>query len=135
MKKWIMLIMGMLIVCAGYWLMLRTDQQTLGWRYYYLPQYEAYDLGYPDGGIIYKSSEQNVFSQIIIHGSVIAMNENSAFIIALQCKNDSTANSTFHSMNYYIIDRKTDAIYGPYKEEEYLVKREELEVPRNLQLQ
>lgn len=130
-----MVIIGMLIVCAGFMIMLRIDQQTSGERYYYLPEYEAYDLGFPDGGIIYKSSEHNVFSQIIIHGNVVAMNENSAFIIALQRNNESTANSTLHSMNYYIIDRKTDAIYGPYKEEEYLVKREELQVPRNLQLQ
>lgn len=134
MKKWIIAIIVLLIVCGVLFLITRTDEQTLGENYYYLPEYEAYDVGYPEGGIIYKSSERYLFSNIIIHGNVIRMNDNKGFIIAMQLKNDSTKIDKNELLHYFIIEKKSDLIYGPYKKEEYLQKREELGVPKELQL-
>ena len=41
------------------------DDQNLGNNYFYLPMYEAYDIGY-EGSIIYKSHKKLLFSDIII---------------------------------------------------------------------
>jgi len=35
---------------------------------------------------------------------------------------------------YWIIDKRTDDIYGPFKWDEYMKKRKELGVPKELKL-
>ncbi len=134
MKKWIIAILVTLLLCGVLFLIMRNDEQILGENYYYLPEYEAYDVGYPEGGIIYKSSEKNLFSNVIIHGNVIRMNDNKNFIIAMQLKDDSAKIDKQQLLHYFIIEKKSDLIYGPFKKEEYLQKREELGVQRELQL-
>ena len=47
------------------------DDQNLGDNYYYLPKYEAKDIGYPGGAIVYKSAEKNIFKEVKIEGEVI----------------------------------------------------------------
>jgi hypothetical protein len=134
MKKWIIAILVILLLCGVLFLIMRTDEQILGENYYYLPEYEAYDVGYPEGGIIYKSSEKNLFSNVIIHGNVIRMNDNKDFILALQLKNDSAKTDKKQLLHYFIIQKKSDNVYGPFQKQEYLQKREELNVPKELQL-
>jgi len=139
MKKWIfaisvILLLGILIF------ILRSDEQDLGDNYYYLPRYEAIDIGFPGGGIIYKSTQKNVFSNIKIYGNVINVNTNEDYIVAIQNADTSyiaTTHSTDakkESLQYFIIQKKSDLVYGPYTKEKYLQKREELEVPKELQL-
>jgi hypothetical protein len=133
MKKWIITI-SILLLCAILFLITKTDEQTLGENYYYLPESEAYDVGYSEGGIIYKSSEKNLFSNIIIHGNVIRMNDNKDFIIVIQLKDDSTKINKKQLLYYYIIEKKQDIVYGPFNKEEYLKKREDLSLPKEFQL-
>lgn len=40
--------------------------------------------------------------------------------------------STFRQ--YWIINKKSNSVYGPYKKEIYLLKREELRVPKDIEL-
>ena len=54
MKKWLVvvcvaLLSGLLLSRWG------VDNQELGEGYYYLPSYEAVDVGYPGGSVVYKS--------------------------------------------------------------------------------
>ena len=133
MKKWIIAIC-ILISGGVLFLIIKTDEQTLGENYYYLPEYEAYDVGYPEGGIIYKSSEKNLFSNVIIHGNVIRMIDNGDFILAIQLKNDSTRIDKKQLLHYFIIEKKSDIVHGPFDKEKYLQKRQELRVPEELKL-
>jgi len=116
------------------------DEQNLGDNYYYLPKYEAVDIGYPGGAIIYKSAQKNIFSDIKIHGNVISVDNNKDFIIAIQNADSSNIEKTNssiaekNSLNYFIIVKKSNLIYGPFNKEEYLQKRDELRVPKELKL-
>lgn len=53
-------------------------------NYYYLSQDEALDVGYPYGSIIYKSSQQYSYSDILITSNIIAFKENSKFATVKQ---------------------------------------------------
>ena len=116
----------------------RTNEQDLGDNYYYLPEYEAIDIGYPDGAIIYKSAQRNVFSDVKIHRTVIGVNKNKDFIIAIQ--HDDSVNvkcmqsTVLDSIHYFIIAKQTDKVYGPFSKMDYLKKRAELKVPKELEL-
>jgi hypothetical protein len=139
MKKWmiaifVILLSGVLFFIWG------VDEQNLGDNYYYLPKYEAVDIGYPGGAIIYKSAQKNIFSDIKIHGNVISVDNNKDFIIAIQNADSSNIEKTNssiaekNSLNYFIIVKKSNLIYGPFNKEEYLQKRDELRVPKELKL-
>lgn len=137
MKKWIIII----LIIAFFSVMLfmwQVDEQDLGGNYYYLPNYEAIDIGYPNGAVIYKSKQKLVFNDVKIPGDVISVNKNKEFIIAIQ-KVDSLDHERIHtnvldstSLNYFIIVKKIDLVYGPYRKLEYLKKREELKIPKEL---
>jgi len=139
MKKWI--IAFVIILSGVIFLFWGADSQNLGGNYYYLPKYEAIDIGYPGGGIIYKSTQKNIFRDIKIHGNVINIGNNTDFIIAIQNTDTSyieKAHSNFvekDSLKYFIIVKKTDLIYGPYNNKDYIQKREELGVPDKLELE
>ena len=128
MKKWIIriLILFFVVIIILLW---GNDEQNLGDDYYYLPDYEAIDVGYPGGPIIYKSQQKYLYSDIKLRDVVDAIS-NSDFVIASQ-KKDSF-NFEKDSLQYYIIVKKTDSIYGPYDRGEYLQKREKLNIPKKL---
>ena len=63
---------------------MENDNQELGDNYYFLHDYEAVDIGFPDGAVIYKATQKNVFNNIKIHGNVVGANSNNDFIIAIQ---------------------------------------------------
>jgi hypothetical protein len=138
MKKWIITIVVILLLVVVYLLWGRTNEQDLGDNYYFLPEYEAIDIGYPDGAIIYKSSQRNVFSDVKIHRTVIGVNKNKDFIIAIQ--HDDSVNvkcmqsTVLDSLHYFIIAKQTDKVYGPFSKMDYLKKRAELKVPKELEL-
>jgi len=78
----------------------------LGDNYFYLDKYEAVDVGYPGGAIIYKSTERYLYSDVKIKGNVIDVKFNDKFIVAKQKPIDQEI------INYYIIDKTNDHIYG-----------------------
>ena len=80
----------------------------LGDNYYYLDMDEAKDVGYPDGAIIYKSTERYLFSDIKIKGNVIEVKSNDKFIVAKQIPINQK------KINYYIINKSKDQVYGPH---------------------
>jgi hypothetical protein len=136
MKKWIIAIVIILLLVVLYLTWGRGNEQDLGDNYFYLPKYEAVDIGYPDGAIIYKSTERNVFSDVKIHRNVISVDKNKDFIIAIQQDDSVTQPKAQDSkyLHYFIIAKQTDMVYGPFSKIEYLKKREELKIPHNLKL-
>lgn len=63
------------------------DETDLGNNFYYLPDYESIDIGYPYGTIVYKSSEKNKFEKILIYADVASVNNNDDYIIVKQIPN------------------------------------------------
>lgn len=128
MKKWIIICFLILIISIIVILIRKDNEQILGDGYYYLPKYEAIDVGYPEGSIIYKSSQKHLYSDVKVSGNVIQVNNNNDFIIAIR---KSKSND---SLQYFIINKKTDSVYSTYNKNDYLKKRQDLEVPHRLTL-
>ncbi len=104
------------------------NDRKLGNGYYYLPKYESIDIGYPHSeAIIYKSNREYVFSDIVLDGDVLEVNFNSKFIIA---KRDPLINSNkkVDNIQYYIIEKKSDKIFGPMRIVDFNKKAIELQV-------
>ncbi len=141
MKKWIITIVIILLVVFLYLIWGGANEQDLGDNYYYLPKYEAVDIGYPEGAIIYKSAQRNVFVDVKIHRNVTSVNKNRDFIIAIQqddsvnIKNKQSNVLDDDDLHYFIIVKFTDIVYGPFSKIEYLKKRDELKIPHSLKLQ
>ena len=140
MKKWIITIVIILLLVVLYLILGGVNEQNLGDNYYYLPEYEAIDVGYPEGAIIYKSEQRYVISDVKIHRNVISVNKNKQFIIAIQ-QDESVNIKSIQSnvldsiyLHYFIIVKQTDMVYGPFNKIEYLKKRDELKIPHSLKL-
>lgn len=131
MKKWILtiIIFVFVLIIFMFW---GNDEQDLGDNYYFLPEYEAIDIGFPDGPIIYKAQQKFIFNDIKLRGNLVSVNSNSDFIIAAQ-KTDSLF-VVNDSLLYYIIVKKSDSTYGPYNRNGYMQKRDELCIPSKLVL-
>lgn len=89
------------------------NQRELGDDYYYLPKYEAIDIGYPEGeAIVYKSNQEYSFSDVKIRGDVLEVEADSKFIIA---KRDPLISNAINTgvVEYYVILKETDSIIGP----------------------
>jgi hypothetical protein len=84
------------------------DESHLGNSYYYLDSFEAIDVGFPDGAIIYKGDKELHFDTTIISKEVIMVTHNDKFIFAKQL-----ATSDIHDTNYYYIDKYSEVVYGP----------------------
>jgi len=138
MKKWPIAIF-IVSVSAILFFLWGVDEQELGDNYYYLPKYEAIDIGYP-GAIIYKSTRKNIFEEVKIEGDVIRVSNNKEFILALQkpytidIEKEPFDSSTIKSLKYFIVSKKSEIVYGPYAKKEYLQKKVELGVPKDLRL-
>ncbi|MEN2487171.1 hypothetical protein AAYQ05_05150 [Flavobacterium sp. B11] len=106
MRKFVYLLVLLVTVgCA--------DQADLGYGYYYLSEYDAVDIGYPDGAIIYKSSAKNEFDEIIIKETVKNAKSDDNYIIAMQLpKNEKV-------LRYFIIDKFSGRIFGPLDEKSF----------------
>jgi hypothetical protein len=104
----------------------------LGDNYYHLDKYEANDVGYPGGAIVYKSTNENVFRNIRIRGDVLSVKTDSKFIIA---KRDPIIswNTNTGILEYFIILKKNDSLIGPMKKEKFVLMVEKLEI--NIELE
>lgn len=153
MIKYIFTFFGLVIISVIVYLIILGDNQDLGDDYYYLPDYEAEDIGYPGGAIVYKARKKYLFNDIKISGNVTDVNSNRNFVIAIQNPIPSSImqdivptsmqepdnveenDSLLGSIWFYIIHKETDEVFGPYSKKEYLQKRKELKIPENLKLE
>ena len=109
-----------------------SDEQDLGDNYYYLPEYEAIDVGFTDGPIIYKSKEKYLFSDIKLRGNINKVEHDDSFILVSKISEDSLGQR--RQLLYYIIIKATDSLSGPFDEEQYLERRNRFKIPKNLVL-
>jgi hypothetical protein len=93
------------------------SDRELGDGYYYLPKYEAIDVGYPEA-IVYKSSQEYVFNDVKIRGDVKEIKANSKFIIAKRDPLISRDRNT-GVLEYYIILKSNDSLIGPLTSEKF----------------
>ncbi|WP_339918454.1 DUF3997 domain-containing protein [Yeosuana marina] len=122
MKKAYLHILILLFTCIS------CSDRKLGNDYYFLPKYESIDVGYPDSeAIVYKSNQEYVFNDIKIRGDVLEVNFNSKYIIA---KRDPLISQDENSgvIEYYIIEKKTDKIFGPLTKENFNKKTVEFNI-------
>lgn len=104
------------------------SDRKLGSDYYFLPKYESIDVGYPESeAIIYKSNKEYVFNDIKIRGDILEVNFNSKYIIATR---DPLISKDENSgvIEYYIIEKKTDKIFGPLTKENFDKKTVEFNI-------
>ncbi len=122
MKKASLHILILLFICFS------CNDRELGNDYYFLPKYESIDVGYPNSeAIVYKSNQEYVYSDIKIQGDVLEVNFNSKYIIA---KRNPLINrdENLGLIEYYIIEKKRDKIFGPLTEESFDKKTVELKI-------
>lgn len=112
----------------------------LGDSYYYLDSYEAYDVGYPYGAIIYKSLHKNLFRQTVISREVVDAHYNDQFIIAKQLAPKNRLDTNFYvtekeygkvlqlDTSYFIIDKEKDKVFGPLTLDSYSKLKKTLHV-------
>jgi hypothetical protein len=112
-KKTYVHILTLALICFS------CNERELGNGYYFLPKYEAIDIGYPDGeAIIYKSKQEYSFSDIIVDGDVIDVKADSKFIIAKQDPIiDWKRNEGI--LKYFIILKKNDSLIGSLNIDEF----------------
>jgi hypothetical protein len=131
-KKWVVAISILLLLFVIGFFTLGINDYDLGDSYYYLPKYESIDIGYPEAeAIIYKSAKKNLFTDVKIRGDVISVSSNKDLILASQ---HPTNIHGIDTVRYFIIRKEMDAVYGPYKKEEYLLMRKQLRIPQELKL-
>ena len=111
-KGFIILGISILIFWLGYkyW----DSDMDLGDGYYFLPEYEALDIGFPNGAIVYKSFDKNVFEDIIIPATVVEAKNRGDYIIAIQIPQNDTVK------RYFVIDKKGSKIFEDLNKKEFL---------------
>ena len=113
----------------------------------YFPVFEGrYTLDKGAMNEIYLTEVKDI-GTLRVKGHILFFANNSQFIITQQKSNDSI--SGLQSLTAPLYDKKiyesrktqfsilnvrTDSVYGPFNKEEYLKKRDELQVPKNLKL-
>ena len=135
MRKCIVIEKSVVVICValfigGLFFLLKSEREygDLGDHYFYMSEYDAMDMGVPDGAFIYKSREKNSWgdNEIKIHRDVIKAKNDKDFIIAIRRKKQNG------TLQYYIIAKYSDTVYGPFQKEDYLKKREDLFVSKKL---
>ncbi len=63
------------------------DETDLGNNFYYLPDYESEDVGYPYGSILYKSKEKYAYEKTLVYADITSINNNDCYIIVKQTPN------------------------------------------------
>ena len=63
------------------------DKTDLGSNFFYLPDYESIDIGYPYGTIVYKSKEKNKFEKVLVYADIVSINNSDSYIIVKQNPN------------------------------------------------
>ena len=138
MKKWPVILCAVLL--CGLLLSLWGNDYELGDGYYFLPAYEAYDIG--GTPIVYKSTQREVFSNIKIEGDLRGVKANRQFILVVRQPPTSPVERVWSpapfnrkGLQYFILVKTSDAVYGPYDSSKYIQQRTRLGVPLNLQVE
>ena len=111
------------------------DEKKLGDNYFYLPDYEAQDIGFPYGSIIYQSQKQNSFSNILVYAEIVKVKQIDDFILVKQkpnielykkyineitISNYSKIDSLFYNdVNYFIINKRITKVSKAYNIEDF----------------
>jgi len=90
------------------------SDMDLGDGYYYMPEYEAKDIGFPDGAIVYKSFDKSVIEDIKIPATVIEAKNRGNYIIAIQIQQNDTVKK------YFVIDKKSGKVFKDLSRKEFL---------------
>lgn len=133
MKTFVLIVLLVLLIGAIVSLTI-TDDQELGDGYYYLPKYEAIDVGYPDGPIIYKSTQKYYFMEVIIKDNIHNVISNRRYIVVYAKEVEKSSFSDLKSVidRYYIIDKKSGNVDGPIGKQDFLERVSELGVLKEL---
>ena len=135
--KGILILMAVILII----LIFEKDEENLGENYFYLTPFDAYDVGFPGGAIVYKSDMKDVFTDIKIRGNVINVKSDRDFIVAV--RNNDTINfemkhgeNTFSDKKnfYFIIVKSLGNVLGPFNKVEFEKKCIEIGVPNKLRL-
>jgi hypothetical protein len=94
----------------------------LGLNYRFLTPDDAHDIGFKEDAMIYKGD----FSNTIIYPTVVDVVYDDDFILAVQ------RNRKNNSLNYFIINKKIDSLYGPYNKYDFNQIRKKLNVSKEL---
>ncbi|EKT3966592.1 hypothetical protein NTJ12_001659 [Flavobacterium psychrophilum] len=90
------------------------DGSDLGNKYYYLPDYEALDIGYAYGSIVYKSENKNHFNNVLIYSEIEKINYNDEYILAIQKPNKASMTKRIKDdlelWNNYYLESKKDSL-------------------------
>lgn len=114
MKKAIIILVLLILAVAVIYKYWDTDSD-LGDNYYFIPEYEATDVGSPYGAVVYKSEVKNSYSveDIKISEKVIQAEARGNYIIAIQeLKNDTVK-------KYFVIDKRSDKIFNNLNKKEF----------------
>ena len=90
------------------------DGSDLGNKYYFLPDYEALDIGYSYGSLVYKSDNKNHFNNILIYSEIERINHNDEYILVIQKPNKSLIikriKDDLELWNNYYSENKKDSL-------------------------
>ena len=96
---------------AGILLLWPIDSQDLGGGYYFLPQEEAIDVGFPGGAVIYKGPRKYVFNEVLLEGDIGEVYKGNAVVLV------STGVNSLGEMSYFVIHKSLDSLLGPFDKE------------------
>jgi hypothetical protein len=100
----------------------RENRKNLGKNYWIFDYYDYKEYGFNDELFIYKSSNINVYEKIILKGNIILVGFNDDIIICAVSKKDlkfDFLTSNYDEISYYIIDKKSDLVKGPFDTYKY----------------
>ena len=90
------------------------NNDNLGSGYYYLSDFNAMDVGYPYGSIVYKSNQENLYKKIIIYSKIEYINYDEEYICIVQKPNKSLMKKKlkddFEFWNRYYFSNKKDSL-------------------------
>ena len=89
--------------------------------------------------MVYKSAQEHLFSHIRIDDDLKRVNANRRFILAVRHPPAASAAGKGvplkqQRLQYFILVKASDAIYGPYTAVDYAQQRTILRVPQDLQV-
>lgn len=110
------------------------SEAELGNGYYYLSYYDAIDVGYNEGSLIYKSTQKSYYQTILIQGGILEVAKDRDYILVGQNQQQTDLKHKTAVYYYWIINKNNSEVFGPLTFDEYMVKKKELGVPKDLKL-
>lgn len=110
------------------------SEAELGNGYYYLSYYDAIDVGYNEGSLIYKSTQKSYYQTILIQGGILEVAKDRDYILVGQNQQQTDLKYKTAVYYYWIINKNNSEVFGPLTFDEYMVKKKELGVPKDLKL-